>query len=175
MDSPVVVSLLRLIHILAGVFWVGSVLFFARFLLPTAAALGPAAGPVMEHLARVRRVPQVLLGAGAANILTGLALYWHDSMGFRAEWLGSTPGMIFGAGAVLSIIAILIGLTVNRPTAERLGSLMGAIPASGGPLRPASTPEALPPRLLDQHYVRVLPHPLEQHPLAVPRHIEALQ
>lgn len=139
MFGPVVVSLLRLVHILSGVFWVGSVLFFARFLLPTAAALGPAAGPVMDHLTRVRRVPQALLGAGAINVLSGLALYWHDSMGFQAAWLGSRAGMVFGTGGVFALIAIFIGLTVNLPTAKRLGTLMVAIQASGGPPSPEQT------------------------------------
>src|ERR1041384_4189808 len=74
MTSPLVIALLRLIHILAGVFWVGGVLFLTRFLLPTTSALGPAAGPVMDHLNRVRRLPQSLLGAGFITVLSGFSL-----------------------------------------------------------------------------------------------------
>src|SRR5688500_5509174 len=42
---------LRLIHIVGGVFWVGSALFTAFFLMPTLMQAGPsAAGPVMGGL-----------------------------------------------------------------------------------------------------------------------------
>ena len=41
---------LRIVHILAGVAWVGIVGFFVVFLLPTATALGGQAAPVMVHL-----------------------------------------------------------------------------------------------------------------------------
>jgi len=89
MTSPFVIALLRLLHILAGVFWVGGVLFLARFLLPTAAALGPAAGPVMDHLNRVGRLSQTLLGAGVVTVLAGFTLYWRDAAGSGAAWMGS--------------------------------------------------------------------------------------
>jgi uncharacterized membrane protein len=125
--------LLRVIHILAGVFWVGGLLFVARFLLPTTLALGPAAGPVMDHLNRVRRLPQSLLGAGIVTVLSGLALYWRDAVASGAGWMASATGMVFGAGAVFAILAILIGVTVNMPTARRLGELMASIQASGSP------------------------------------------
>jgi len=138
MSSPIVV-LLRLLHIVSGVFWVGSVLFFARFLLPTAASLGPAAGPVMDHLTRVKKVPQNLIAAGFISILSGLGLFWHDSAGSQSDWMRSPTGMTFSTGAALAIIALLIGITVNRPTADRLGALMATIQAGGGPPSPEQT------------------------------------
>jgi hypothetical protein len=136
MNSPAVILILRLLHILFGAFWVGSVLFFARFLLPTVAALGPVAGPVMDHLGRVRKVPQTLLGAGFVTVLSGLALFWRDSGGSQGAWMRSSTGMAFGTGGVLAIIAIVIGLTINMPTAKRLGALMAAVQAGGGPPTP---------------------------------------
>ena len=49
MDTYLVV--LRIVHILAGVFWVGAVFTTILFLQPTARDVGPAAGPFMAHLA----------------------------------------------------------------------------------------------------------------------------
>jgi uncharacterized membrane protein len=131
-----VTVVLRLIHILSGVFWVGGILFLARFLFPTATALGPAAGPVMDHLNRVLRLPQILLGAGLITVLSGFTLYWRDSKAAGPAWMGSPTGMVFGTGAVFAILAIVIGLTVNMPTAKRLGELMASIQASGSPPSP---------------------------------------
>src|SRR5207244_10568506 len=96
MTRPFVIALLRLLHILAGVFWVGGVLFLARFLLPTAAALGPAAGPVMDHLNRVGRLSQTLLGAGVVPVLGGFPLSWHDAAGSRAACMASSTGRLSG-------------------------------------------------------------------------------
>lgn len=141
MDSPVVVLLLRLLHIGSGVFWVGGILLFARFLFPTARALGPAAGPVMDHMNRVLKLPNALLGAAIVNILSGVMLYWRDSGGFQGAWMGTGTGMTFGTGGLLAILALVIGVTVNRPTAERMGALGASIQAKGGPPSPEQSAE----------------------------------
>jgi hypothetical protein len=129
----VIVLILRVIHIVAGVFWVGSILFLARFLMPSVMALGPAGGPVMDQLNRVRKVPQALMGAGIVTVLAGIALYWKDSLGFSGPWMASPTGRVFGAGGGIALIGLIIGFSVNRPTAQRLAALAAAIQASGGP------------------------------------------
>lgn len=141
MNSQVVVLVFRFFHIVVGVFWVGSILFFARFLFPAAQALGPAAGPVLDYITRVKKMPQVLLGAGFVTVLSGLGLYWHDSGGFQSEWMRTPTGMTFGTGAALALIALVFGIVVNKPTAERLGALAGEIKAGGAPPTPAQMAE----------------------------------
>lgn len=61
----------------------------------------------------------------------------------------SSTGMVFGTGGVLALTALVIGLTVNAPTAKRLGELMAAIQARGGPPSPeqAAAMRALQSRL----------------------------
>lgn len=141
MMSLGVVWILRLVHILSGVFWVGGILFFSRFIFPTARALGPAAGPVMDHLNRVMKVPRALMSAGGLTILSGVGLYWNDSMGFKGPWMRSHTAMVFGTGALLAIIALLIGVTVNAPTAQKLGALAAQVGAKGGPPTPEQAAE----------------------------------
>lgn len=46
------ILVLRLVHVLGGVFWLGSGLFTAFFLMPALATAGPAAGPLMGALQR---------------------------------------------------------------------------------------------------------------------------
>ena len=84
-------------------------------------------------------MPQALLGAGFVSVLSGLALYGRDAMASGGAWMRSPTGMVFGAGAVFAIIAIVIGLTVNMPTAKRMGTLLAAIQASGAPPSPDQT------------------------------------
>ena len=135
------VVLLRLFHIGAGVFWVGGLLRFSRFLFPTAKALGPAAGPVMNHMTQVLKLPRALLGAAFMTIVTGLFLYWNFSAGFQPAWMRSMTGMTFGFGAVMAIAAVIVGLTVNAPIANRIGALGGAIMAGGGKPTPEQAAE----------------------------------
>ncbi len=57
MDERTVTRLLRLIHILAGIFWVGAILLIAGFLLPTSRATGREGARFMQHLMLKRRLP----------------------------------------------------------------------------------------------------------------------
>jgi uncharacterized membrane protein len=124
--------LLRLIHVVLGVFWVGAVIFVTLFLLPSLQATGPAGGAVMQQLAQVRRLPLWLMGATTLTVLSGIGLYWHDSLGFTSStWLASGPGRTFGLGGALAITAAVVGMAVNSPTAKRLGAVAGRIQASG--------------------------------------------
>jgi uncharacterized membrane protein len=126
-------ALLRLIHILAGVLWVGATVFIAVFLMPSLRAVGPAAGPVMEQVARVRRLPIWMMSATILTILSGLTLYGVDSAGFHSAWMHSGPGTVFGLGGVLAILAAVVGMAVNAPAGKRLGVLASEIKVRGTP------------------------------------------
>jgi len=133
--------LLRLIHILFGVFWAGTAIFNAVFLLPAVRALGPAGGPVMQEIAGKRKLPVYFLVAGLLTVLSGFGLYWHDSQGFTNGFMRSAGGMTFGIGAVLAIIAVLLGIFVVTPAAMRAGKLGAAIAAGGKPPTPEQAAE----------------------------------
>ena len=136
-----VVMVLRVAHIGSGMFWVGGFMLFARFLFPTAQALGPAAGPVMSHMTQVLKLPRALVSAAVVTILSGALLYYHDSAGFRTDWMRSGTGTTFALGALFALIAFTVGVTVNAPTAQRMGALGGAIAAQGRPPSPEQAAE----------------------------------
>jgi len=123
---------LRLIHILFGVFWAGTAMFNAAFLIPAVRALGPAGGPVMQEIAGKRKLPVYFLVAGLLTVLSGFGLYWHDSQGFTNGFMRSAGGMTFGIGAVFALIAVVLGIFVVTPAAMRTGKLAAAIAAGGG-------------------------------------------
>src|SRR4051812_11407645 len=64
MSSIYVTFILRLIHVLTAIFWVGGITVVARFLMPSGRDLGSIATPVMTHLMQVRKLPVALLVAG---------------------------------------------------------------------------------------------------------------
>jgi len=125
---------LRLVHIVGGIFWVGSALFSAIVLIPTVRAAGPDGRRFMERLAR-RLAPTV----GVAMLLTivpGFIMYGQ----VRRTWAASPMGRALGVGALATILAILVFLGVNAPAAAKMGRLRKALAAQRTP--PASdTPE----------------------------------
>jgi hypothetical protein len=126
--------LLRLTHVLFGVFWAGTAMFNAIFLIPAVRALGPAGGHVMQEIAAKRKLPVYFLVAGILTVLSGLALYWHDSAGFsNHEFMRSAGGVTFGIGGLFALTAVLIGIFVVTPAAMRAAKLGAAIAAGGKP------------------------------------------
>ena len=61
--------LLRFIHVLFGVFWAGTAMFTAAFLIPAVRALGPAGGPVMQQIAQKQKLPVYFLVAGIFTVV----------------------------------------------------------------------------------------------------------
>ncbi|HEX5577528.1 MAG TPA: hypothetical protein VFX40_04080 [Gemmatimonadaceae bacterium] len=112
MDTSVVVG--RLIHILAGVFWVGTMMFVTVFLMPAIRETGPDGAKVMAAVAR-RRFMQVMPVVAILTILSGLHLLGKASNGFQVEYLKSGPGHAYGIGGGLAILAFIIGIAVTRP------------------------------------------------------------
>jgi hypothetical protein len=130
MDVYMVV--LRIVHIVAGVFWVGAAFTTILFLQPTAREVGPAAGPFMAHLAGKKRLIEAVLSAAALTILAGLLMYWRVSGGLDPDWIGTAPGLTLTVGAVCGIAAFALGLSVVRPTIRETLAIGREIAASGG-------------------------------------------
>ena len=124
--------ILRLVHIVTGVIWVGSLFVVVVFVQPSAAALGPAGAPFMSELRRRRFVDVVFIDA-LFTIVAGSFLYWHDWHTYRSfgDWIGSNFGAALTVGALLAISAIVIAGLVTRPTIGGLVALGKQIAESG--------------------------------------------
>lgn len=127
---------LRIVHILAGVAWVGIVGFFILFLFPTASALGGQATPVMVHINKKLHLTVVLPVVAALNVLAGLILYWRASRGLELDWITSPSGLGFTIGGLSAIVAFAIGGTIVRKAADRLGEIGEGLFAAGRPPTP---------------------------------------
>lgn len=137
--SPGIIILLRVLHIVGGVFWVGTAVFIAAFLGPSLRAAGPAGGAVMSHLTQARRLPIWMMVAMSVTLIAGFLLYWADARTGGSAWLGSGPGRTLGLGGLLAVAGGVVGMAVTAPTGRKLGTLGGAMAAAGRP----PTPEEL--------------------------------
>jgi hypothetical protein len=129
------VLVLRLVHVLGGIAWVGFAAFNTYFLIPSLGEAGPAAGPVMGGLQK-RRLFTVMPIIALLTILAGLRLLMITSTGFSAAYFATRPGIAYLVGAVTGIVGFLIAVTMTRPSMVRAGELLAARVTAG--------PEALP-------------------------------
>lgn len=132
----VVFIILRLIHIVAGAFWVGSALMLALVILPGARKSGPGGE-------RALPMAQISQAMGIASLLTtvaGLLLYWMVSR-FSLAWIGSPVGIGLTLGSLAGIVAFLLGTFSTGPTAGRIAALGAQMQAAGGPPQPEQLAE----------------------------------
>lgn len=128
----------RIVHIVAGVAWAGSVFLFVVFIQPSVAAIAPAGAPFVAELLGKRKLVDRLLMYAATTIVGGLVLYvraW-DQAGGVGDWIGSSYGAVLTIGALAAIVGFLIGLFGTRPSVQRMLALGREIAQADGP--PAS-------------------------------------
>ncbi|MEP6550404.1 MAG: hypothetical protein ABJB95_04435 [Gemmatimonadales bacterium] len=120
---------LRLVHILSAILWLGSGLFTTFFLIPALAGSPAVVGQVMAGLQR-RRLFAVLPTVALLTILTGLRLLWIDSAGFTSGYFDTGTGKTFANAGLAAIISFLLSVLVARPSAVRAGVISASLAAS---------------------------------------------
>ena len=124
--SPLLV-VLRLTHILSGVYWAGTMFFFVTFLESSLRSLGPDGGKVMIRFFE-RGYLKLLPIVAVVTMLSGLWLLWILSDGFNAAYMSSTLGMALSTGAALAIVAFIVGMVVMRPAASSIWDIARKMP-----------------------------------------------
>lgn len=124
----------RFLHIVAGVLWVGSAFLFVAFIGPSAAEVGPSAGPLLTAAVKKRRVAKVITVLGAVTVLAGWVLWLRNaslapSLG---DWVTSSFGLVLTIGGVLATISAFVGSIGVGFRVERLVDLGNEVAASGG-------------------------------------------
>ncbi|MDA1188620.1 MAG: hypothetical protein O2854_02905 [Chloroflexi bacterium] len=134
MDAELVV--LRLLHIIPGVVWVGGAIFLAVILEPNLRALGPAVqGPVMRKLAPV--LVRYMSIASFITIAAGIVLafrvrspsFWFDTgwgyailIGLIVSILGAATGGMTGAAAK-KMENMAVAMEGRPPTPEEMAEM----------------------------------------------------
>jgi len=131
----ILMIILRIIHIFAGVFWVGVSLFNIRFLQPTIQATGSEGQKVMQYLTTQTRFTATVYTAATLSILSGLLMYWN-LFRFRLSVLSSGYGLMLTIGGIAGIIAWVIAIVFIRGIISRMQAIGKAIQAQGAPPTP---------------------------------------
>ena len=124
----------RVVHIVAGVAWAGSVFMLVTFVQPSSAAIAPAGAPFMSELLGRRRLVDRLIGLGVLTVLGGLFLYWRDAQPLGiAGFARTTFGTWITVGALSAIAALAVGAIGTRPRVLRFLAIGRSAAEAGGP------------------------------------------
>lgn len=140
--STTLIIALRIVHIVAGMAWAGSLFLMVFFIEPTSRTIGPAAAPFMQEMVGRRKLTRAIVALGTATVVAGALLYWNlvNTLGF-SSLLSTGLGLSFTAGAIAAIIGLSIGIVGTRPAANRLAVLGKQVAALDGPPPPELTDE----------------------------------
>lgn len=131
--------LLRIIHIVGGVIWVGGALIMAFFVGPTIGATGDAGQKFAGHLMNNLKFSNRLSAAAGSAVLAGIILFALDARA-GTSWLQSNFATGLSIGAGFAIIGLVFGILVGRnfksmaqlgaqfqgrPTAEQMTQMQG--------------------------------------------------
>jgi uncharacterized membrane protein len=121
---------LRFVHILSAITWLGGGILTAFFLIPAISGSQTAMAEVMAGLKRKRFfIFQPIVAT--LTILSGLRLLWIDSAGFAGSYFDSATGKAFSWGGLSAIIAYIISYAIAFPLNTRAAKI-GALLRDGG-------------------------------------------
>jgi uncharacterized membrane protein len=118
----ILMLVLRLVHIVGGIFWVGAALLMNFFIAPTLRATGDSGRQVGGYFAMQTRFSQVMSISVWATLIAGFLMYGLDSNWFRSAWMMSSVGTGFGLGAVFAVVGMVTGF-MNGNNIRKLGAL----------------------------------------------------
>ncbi|MEI2721664.1 MAG: hypothetical protein V9E87_16325 [Gemmatimonadales bacterium] len=117
---------LRLLHVVCGVVWVGGVCMMHYVLLPATAQAGPGAGPVMAAIPQ-QRLFRLMPWIAVVSMLAGVRLLGIASGGFTKAWFLTWPGHTYAVGGLLAIVGFTVAMLVSRPSGMRAGQLIAQL------------------------------------------------
>jgi len=130
----------RVLHVLTGVFWAGSVFFIVLYVFPAVIEAGPAGGQFMGVIQR-RGWSKAVMHVALVTVITGIYLLWRISGHFSPDFMGSKPGILFSVGMLAGLTAVFIGLFGTMPTGKRMDAIGAAMAERGGPPSPEDMAE----------------------------------
>lgn len=132
--------ILRLLHIVAGIFWVGAALMLTFFVSPAAAAAKESGQKFMAQMMQNTPFNKAIISSSLVSVLAGMTLYWIDSGGLTSPWMHSGPGLGFGFGGLAGLLGLYFGIMQNRRSG-RLMQIGKQIQIQGSPPTPEQAGE----------------------------------
>jgi hypothetical protein len=126
------------VHVLFSMLWAVGAFIVAFFVIPSVIEAGPGGGPVMGGIVVKRKFPIFMTVWAVLAVASGLGLWVID---YNAKgglaWLSHPEGVVLTLAALGALHALVKGLLVQKPIAERMGALGAQIAQAQGKPDPA--------------------------------------
>ena len=132
---------LRLVHVVSSVSWVGGGFVTFLFVGPTAKDLKLAGTQFMAHMAGRRRFNTFMVTNSTLTVLSGAFLLWAATGGDLATYIQTGPGLGFALGSLAGVVVYFVGMFgIGMPTGK-LSQLGEQIQKAGTPPTPVQLAE----------------------------------
>jgi len=136
-----VMIVLRFFHIVGGALWVGSAFLFVAVIGPSAAEVGPSAGPIMQVAVKKRKVSKQITVFATSAVVAGWLMWLKDLRDYDwhvSTWVFHTGGfgLALTLGGILASIAWYEGLFHVGKGVEEMVDVGAEIAAAQGPPPP---------------------------------------
>ena len=122
---PLIV-VLRILHIVFSLFWVGIVFYMILILMPRLRALGPTIqNPLMKALTPVQT--RYILVSAIVTVLSGVALTLIMRWGSLGMLFSTGWGWSMVIGFITTLVAAILGFGVVIPTGRRMEAIGSSI------------------------------------------------
>lgn len=102
-SGALIITVLRLLHIVAGLIWVGAAIVMSCYIEPALERAGAGGSPFLRALYGDASFPRLIPLAALVTTVAGLLLYglmsYHEAM-------SSSMGMVLSLGALFGLLAI---------------------------------------------------------------------
>ncbi|GAB4574332.1 MAG: hypothetical protein Kow0077_20360 [Anaerolineae bacterium] len=127
--------ILRLLHIPAGILWVGFGLFMLGFAMPAALQLPDRGGQFVRMLYHRQQLGRAFPILALITTVAGILLYLRVSDMFNGAWMSSPGGIVLTIGSLAGIGAFLHGIKLGADSEAQV-ALLDEVAAQGGPPTP---------------------------------------
>ena len=132
--SPILVAILRILHIFGAITWAGGSITMMHAIGPTAKALGDDAKSFMQYLNLKSPFATVMFAASGLTVLSGVLLY-YNLFGDRIVF-SSVNAAALTLGAIFGIGGWLIAYLMIKRSLDGLKAVSAEIAGGGGPPTP---------------------------------------
>jgi len=121
-----VLQLIRLTHIVAAAFWMGTAITLGFFVYPVLLTADIGASRFVRQIMITRRLAVFVMLAALLAVISGVYLYWGD-FGKMASGPLTRRALDYMIGGFLGIVALGVAIFVNMPTGMKMGGIVDSI------------------------------------------------
>jgi hypothetical protein len=121
-----VLLVLRIVHVVGGVFWAGTMFFIVLLLEPSVRTVGPDGAKVMGAL-QARGFMTIMPTVALVTILSGFGLFWKILGAPGTAWVAWPHGAVLTGGGVAALAAFALGVGILRPATLAVGGIMRGV------------------------------------------------